>query len=166
MLTLPEYALDKRVFGPVPTEEAQFISPLVGDALRHWQDLKGGRPYPLRGDFLPENATRFWRYLALLDVLEDDYHIRFFGSKLVETYGELTGWKVSQLDPAIKDRNRLIFDACRDSRAPVYAYWPMSAARDKPFLDVEGLCLPFSKDGSSLDLIAGLNVSSYRRTAG
>lgn len=164
MLTLPQYALDKRVFGPALAEDAQFISPLLGDALAHWRGLKGERPYPLRRDFLPENATRFWSSLALYDVLDDDYHIRFFGSKLVDTYGELTGRRISELDPAVGDRNRLIFDACRDSQAPTYAYWPMSAAHDKPFLDVEGLCLPFSKDGSSLDLIAGLNVSSYRGT--
>lgn len=163
MLSLPQYALDERVFGPVSSDEAQFISPLLGEALTHWEELKGDRPYPLRSDFLPENAIRFWSSLALYDVLDDDYHIRFFGSKLVDVYGELTGWKISELDPAVRDRNRLIFDACRDSQAPAYAYWPMSAARDKPFLDVEGLCLPFTKDGTSLDLIAGLNVSSSRR---
>ncbi|NIA69833.1 PAS domain-containing protein [Pelagibius litoralis] len=143
-----------------------FISPILDQALTYWTEIKHGNALALRADLFPENIAPLWPYTVILDVVDDgsDYHVKLFGRSLVETYGEQTGRKLSEITAPnlVRERSKAFFDFCRESAAPCYAFWPVTASEKRPFVDAEALCLPLSSDGSSLDKLMACNVNSVR----
>jgi hypothetical protein len=153
--------------GPVVAEGFGFLSPILEQALAYWSSIKDRAAFPRRADMEPEKVVALWPYILMVDVVEDgDYFVRLFGQNLVDAYGEQTGRKVSECNvpDLIRARSKLLFDFCVRHAAPCYAYWPETASKRRPFVDVEALCLPLSSNGAALDRMMSLNVNS-RRTA-
>jgi hypothetical protein len=156
-----------KAVGPLEvTEGFEFCSPVLKQALSYWLEIKGDAPFPQRADLVPETFVSLWPHVLMVDVVDggDDYFIRLFGQYLVDSYGEQTGRLSSQasVPDLVRQRSKQLFDACIAHAAPVYAYWPESAARRRAHVDVEALCLPLSSDGRSLDRLMSLNVNSRR----
>lgn len=166
MLDIVQRRNERKSLGPVKAQGFSFISPVLDQALSFWQDIKGEASFPKRADLLPEKIVSLWPYMVILDVIDDgaDYYVRLFGQSLVETYGEQTRRRLSEITaPAlVRQRSKVFFDYCREEAAPCYAYWPVTASEKRPFVDAEALCLPLSSDGSSLDKLMACNVNSFQ----
>lgn len=152
--------------GPLVVDGFAFLSPRLDQALAYWQKIRGDRPCPRRDALQPEHIVALWPHIMMVDVIEggSDYYIRLFGQRLVDTYGEQTGRRLSQakVPELIRDRSRQIFEFCRDRAAPSYAYWQETAPRRRHAVNVEALCLPLSSDGTTVDRMMSLNVNTRR----
>ncbi|HEY9538052.1 MAG TPA: PAS domain-containing protein [Kiloniellaceae bacterium] len=155
-----------RPVGPVVAEGLAFLSQTLDHALAYWDQIRGTASMPRRDTLVPEEIVALWPHILMVDVLDEgtDYHFRLVGQRLVDTYGEQTGRKLSNaaISEVVRARCRQIFDFCRAHGAPTYAYWSESASDRRPLIDVEALCLPLSSDGSALDRMISLNVNSRR----
>lgn len=151
--------------GPVAADGFPFLSPTLDHALTYWREIKGAAAMPRRDDLVPERIVALWPHILMVDVLGDgDYFFRLFGQRLVDTYGEQTGRKLSvaTVPDVVRDRCRQIFGFCLEHAVPTYAYWSEAASDRRPLIDVEALCLPLSSNGATLDRIISLNVNSRR----
>lgn len=153
--------------GPVLAEGFEFLSRALDQALAYWQGIRGSAGMPQRDDMVPEKIVALWPHILMVDVIDNgnDYYFRLVGQRLVDTYGEQTGRKLSnaKVPEVVRDRCRQIFGFCLARSAPTYAYWCESTSERQQVIDVEALCLPLSSDGASLDRMISLNVNSRRR---
>src|SRR3546814_6516602 len=135
--------------------------------MAYWQEIRGAAPVPRRDDMVPEKIVALWPHILMGDVIDNgsDYYFRLVGQRVVDTYGEQTGRKLSDAKvPEVgRERCQQIFGYCLAQGAPTYAYWCESASERRPLVDVEALCLPLSSDGTSLDRMISLNVNARRR---
>jgi hypothetical protein len=155
-----------RSVGPLVAEGFAFLSGTLDEALAYWHEIRGDSPCPRRDALQPERIVSLWPHILMVDVIEDgsDYFIRLFGQRLVDTYGEHTGRKLSEakVPDLVRDRSRHLFDFCRAETAPTYAYWQEVAPRRGHAVNVEALCLPLSSDGTAVDRMMSLNVNTRR----
>ena len=153
--------------GPVVAKGVPFLSTALGQALAYWEEIRGSDSMPRRDAMMPERIVALWPYILMVDVIDGgaDYYFRLVGQRLVDTYGEQTGRKLSTatISGVVRDRCRQIFSYCLEQAAPSYAYWSETASDRRPLIDVEALCLPLSSDGSTLDRMISLNVNGHRR---
>ncbi len=152
--------------GPVVAQGFGFLSEILEQAVAYWHEIRGDSRIPRRDNLVPEEIVGLWPHILMVDVIDDggDYFVRLFGQRLVDTYGEQTGRKLSdaRVPDLVRDRSRQLFDFCLTNCAPTYAYWPEMTAKRRRFFDVEALCLPLSSDGTTLDRMLSLNVNSLR----
>jgi len=152
--------------GPLVAEGFTFLSGTLDEALAYWHEIRGNSPCPRRDALQPERIVSLWPHMLMVDVIEDgsDYFIRLFGQRLVDTYGEHTGRKLSEakVPDLVRDRSRQLFDFCRAEAAPTYAYWQETAPRRGHAVNVEAPCLPLSSDGTAVDRMMSLNVNTRR----
>ena len=150
--------------GPLVAEGFAFLSATLEQALAYWQEIRGTSPCPRRDALQPERIVSLWPHILMVDVIEDgnDYYVRLFGQKLVNTYGEQTGRKLSEakVPDLVRERSRQLFDFCRTEASPTYAYWQESAPKRGHAVNVEALCLPLSSDGIVVDRMMSLNVNT------
>jgi hypothetical protein len=154
--------------GPVVAQGFGFLSDILDQAVAYWHQIRGDSPIPRRDDLVPEQIVGLWPHILMVDVVDDgdDYFVRLFGQRLVDTYGEQTGRKLSdaKVPDLVRDRSRRLFDFCLANGAPTYAYWSEMTSKRRRFFDVEALCLPLSGDGTTLDRMLSLNVNSLRES--
>jgi hypothetical protein len=150
--------------GPLVAEGFAFLSGTLDQALAYWHEIRGDSACPRRDALQPERIVSLWPHILMVDVIDDgsDYFIRLFGQRLVDTYGEHTGRKLSEakVPDLVRDRSRQLFDFCRAKAAPTYAYWQETAPRRGHAVNVESLCLPLSSDGTAVDRMMSLNVNT------
>ncbi|MEO3431222.1 PAS domain-containing protein [Pelagibius sp. CAU 1746] len=148
------------------TADFEFVSPVLAEAMAYWLEIKGDAPFPRRGDLVPERFVTLWPHMLMVDVIDggQDYFLRLFGQKLVDSYGEQTGRRSSEakVPELVRQRSKQLFDFCVVHATPTYAYWPETGSKRRTLIDVEALCLPLSSDGRSLDRLMSLNVNSRR----
>lgn len=129
----------------------------AGALLSYWRDKRGARAMPSRADIRPAELRAHLPKLLLLDPVEDgDFHIRLFGSQLVDTFGmELTGRRVSMVRPeVVAAKWGQLARACVSSAGPVAAHTRM-AAGERFHMFYEVLLLPLSSDGVAVTQILG-----------
>ncbi len=160
MTDLPSYAKKVEPFGPTGTEGIVFISPMFEKALSHWEKLKGDQAFPLWSDANLLNSAQFSPYVSVAEILENDYCFQYVGAEVSKNYGERNGDLLSEIDPHLGSRIKDFFDSCCRTGRPSYVYWPLSA--NQRHVDAEALCLPFSDNGSSLDVVVSLSINSLR----
>lgn len=152
--------------GPVMAEGLAFLSQTLDQAMAYWQEIRGYAAVPRRDAMVPERIVALWPHILMVDVIGkgDDYFFRLVGQRLVDSYGEQTGRKLSEatVPEVVRERCQQIFRFCLDHAAPAYAYWSESASDRRPLIDVEALCLPLSSDGTALDRMISLNVNTRR----
>lgn len=153
--------------GPLVVDGFAFLSGTLDQALAYWQEIRGDAVCPRRDALQPEQIVALWPHILMVDVIEDgrDYFVRLFGQRLVDTYGEQTGRKLSEarVPDLVRDRSRQLFDFCRAKASPTYAFWQETAPRRGHAVNVEALCLPLSSDGVAVDRMMSLNVNSRRK---
>lgn len=149
----------------VPASKDAFRSPLLAEALAMWMGLGGNGMIPRWQGFLPEEHPGLWGNLAVLDVMDDgrDYRIRYYGNKLVRTYGEQTGRRISQMENSagVRLRGKVFFDTCVARAAPVYLYLPVTESNRREGVDVEVLGLPFTRGGHSIDTVMACVINAF-----
>ncbi|WP_417321196.1 PAS domain-containing protein [Emcibacter sp.] len=139
-----------------------FISPVklsdievehLQDLYRYWQKIRGDQDMPRRKDFRPEKVPSLLPYLALFDVkgMPYRYYARLVGTETVKAMGyDFTGKYLDEVPPlsAVKER----FDRIADNGIP-YLYSGKLVWSDKSYMDYCTLALPFSNDGTKVDII-------------
>lgn len=130
----------------------------AGALLAYWNDKRGARAMPTRGDIRPAEMRAHLPSLLLLDPIDGgaDFRIRLFGSHLVDIFGvELTGRRVGALKPEVVAAKWLdLARACFGAAAPVAARTRM-AAGERFHMVYEVLFLPLSPDDASVAQILG-----------
>lgn len=153
--------------GPLVVDGFDFLSGTLDQALSYWREIRGDAACPRRDALQPERIVALWPHILMVDVIEDgsDYFVRLFGQRLVDTYGEQTGRKLSEakVPDLVRDRSRQLFDFCRAKALPTYAFWQETARRRGHAVNVEALCLPLSSDGTAVDRMMSLNVNTRRK---
>lgn len=121
-----------------------------------WNDKRGTRAMPARGDLDVLELREWIGSIALFDVLHDplDFRYRLFGSKIAAALGrDLTGRKISE--EAVMDDHANALVALRDligRRTYRFRNDIISGARGG-FLGRDRVYLPLSQDGERIDML-------------
>jgi hypothetical protein len=67
-------------------------TPSEDDFIAHWRALAGNERIPTLAAFLDNPEPRFAPWIYILDVVSDDcLPVRLFGTRMTESFGEITG---------------------------------------------------------------------------
>jgi hypothetical protein len=144
---------------PLPDSDA-FLAEIQDERLRrlylYWTEKRGTRRYPARRDIDPLDFAYVLGYIMLIDVTHDPLRFRFrlYGSALLD--------RTNAVDMTGKDLEE---HARPEFRAYLHNEWAGTIARGAPthgFFDrlideelrkFEVLRLPFSSDGTAIDML-------------
>ena len=147
----------------VPAEDALGVErPKLRRLYRDWSERRHGRLMPSRTDFDVLDLAYLLGDLNLLDVLYEPLRFRFrvHGSNAVARLGfDLTGKTIDGYpDPDYRRIVREHFTAAVQSKAPQRILRDPYRVKDR-VLRWEGLILPLSADGSTVNMLfVGLSV--------
>ena len=143
----------------------RFGSPLLGELLVYWQNLRHGR-LPSRADVDPlDMAPRLWPYLELVDILRQPdlrFRWRLIGTHVTEAVErDSTGRFFDELyAPEDLETLAMPFRWVVENRLPLRLFGT-SAFVGKHWLRYEGVYLPLADDGESVVMVLG--GVDYRR---
>jgi hypothetical protein len=130
----------------------------LAELLDHHAALAGRAAMPARAAFDPIRLPRLLANLMLWDVpaaADGDYRCRLAGTEICRVAGrELRGETLEQVNGADTPQVRAEFDAVRARGVASYVERSMNWA-DRPYRFYRRLLLPFSDDGSRVDLLMG-----------
>lgn len=121
------------------------------ELLALWQEKRGGKALPSRGD-LPVSILRPWLgNLALIDLTGAAPYFRLCGTSLHARFGgEMTGQKLDAVTDAYCRRALLsCIEKAQQTRNPAPAVHQVSAGHDRTTF--HELCLPLGYDGKNAD---------------
>jgi hypothetical protein len=129
--------------------------PLLKQLLAYWQEKRGTRAMPSRGDLDPLEMKFALGSVMLVDVLRDPlrYRIRLHGSELSRRGGfDLTGKMLDEMPlPEAREFARLSFTRVVDAQLPIWGIRERMA--DGKILRYEALLLPLSAKGDGVDML-------------
>jgi hypothetical protein len=133
--------------------------PILRPVLQYWEQKRGGRKLPGRGDIDPEELKPYLRHLFLIEVLGGGtFRYRLVGTEITERYGRnSTGKTVREIYaglPAIADWLTGMMLAVTERKRPVLAIGTLKMV-GKEHIFSESLHLPLSDDGDSVTMIFG-----------
>jgi hypothetical protein len=125
--------------------------------LKHWNDLRAGKPMPALADLAADDLSRLTDNLMFCDVVSYDgrprFLIRYRGRRILETYGECDGQYLDDTLPAVSRETTLsAYWRAVEHRRPVYTIAETRDRAGKP-VDFERLLLPFGRDGDAVERI-------------
>ena len=139
------------------------LHPRLVQLYDYWNAIRGDRPMPARCDMDPVDIPALLANIVLLDVEHAPlrFRVRVYGTAVTDSRGaDLTGRYLDEFDdsPALQmyiSANRQTIE----TKAPHFltAQYPDNSCRPSYF---HRLGLPFSKDGSRVDMIL---VGCYRK---
>ena len=149
----------RRAGGEPPPHTMSGPTGIRSDVLRrllaHWQEIRGGRRMPARGDFDPLDVRFAIGYISLVEVHPDPlrFYFRLDGTKQAELFG--VDCTRRYLDEAVPPKHAAMAHA---SYAEVVQHGePRYHRRQIVFherlMDYEILILPFSNNGEQVDLL-------------
>jgi hypothetical protein len=134
----------------------------------YWQKLRNGRPMPSRADLVIRDLTKQLGWLSLLDVLPeaDDFRYRLIGTKITLYFGaDTTGKTVTETFAANPGAGalvtRILQQVVRD-KVTIRTYGDLSWL-GRGLEDFESLFLPFSDDGTTVNMILNPFTFDVRR---
>lgn len=152
---------------------------VVGDDTSHLSDSQkylleyfdkktGGNRLAKRSDLVPQELVEHLPNIFLHDIIYDEHNlltgikVRLFGTNIVEFYGELTGhtiWKnaesrIEEDFPQSHERAFRTVGLILEARAPIIAI-AQEFERDRPYLKLVILRIPFSDDGTNINMAFG-----------
>ena len=136
---------------------------MTAKAYDYWKAVRGARPMPARKDMSPHGMREFMRHVGLVEVrrMADGritYFIRLAGARIESVFGAITGKTLSEFLPApLESRWRLVFDAARETRAPVRVGSQMMFG-GKSYLVSEVLLAPLGEGEDVTMLFAAVDV--------
>lgn len=131
----------------------------------YWERKRGARFAPSRPDIQPEEIRRLLPYLLLLDLIGEPtrFRYRLVGTGVTALYGrEVTGAFVDEVDHS--DLQWMLEADCitvATEQRPVFRLWDRIGKDDRS-ISHERLLLPLSKDGRSVDMLMGGEISRVR----
>jgi hypothetical protein len=125
--------------------------------LKHWNELRAGKPMPASKDLVADDLARLTDNLMFCDVLPNGggprLLIRYRGRRILETYGECDGKFLEDTLPAVsREATLAAYAEAADRGRPVYTIAETRDRDGKP-VDFERLLLPFSHNGGVVDRI-------------
>jgi hypothetical protein len=134
----------------------EHCSPRVASFYRYWDSKRDGRAMPSRADLDPVEMKPWLPGITLVDVNHDPYSLvyRLVGTKLTELRGrDVTGMTVeegfigSSLEDVLENYRLVI-----EEKQIVYDWDPLPSP-DGWFQEPEGILLPLSSDGETVDKV-------------
>ncbi len=106
-------------------EIGEVTSPLVREMFAYWEEMRAGRPLPLKADFDPSRVPRLLPYLTLEEVHRDPFRIRYrlVGTEQARFAAEdFTGRWLHELawEPKVVEGLLEQYRLVLESRAPVF----------------------------------------------
>lgn len=137
--------------------KAALERPELANLLGAWRRWAAAESIPLRPQFDPVDFPRLLPWMVLAEVLSDapfDACIRYLGSEIVHYFnsGNLTGKRLSELDPVFVKRWSEVGEKVVAARAPQF-FRGAPFMVDKSFAQFEMLALPLSKTGQAVDFV-------------
>lgn len=124
----------------------------------YWQGKRHGDRLPSRGDIRPEEMKPFLPIVYLVDVLGDDqFRYRLLGTEIVDyARRNMTGHILSPAThgPTFEQMRAVYRSAC-EGKALVFRRRARALDRDDALVRVDGIVLPLSSDGRSVDMLLG-----------
>jgi hypothetical protein len=153
----------------IPLEEID--NAVLLNALRLWEDLRGGSPYPSRNAVTPRMLKPILRNTMLLKVVDGgaDYEYRIVGDAYVMAHGHsYQGMRWSQTAGLAKGFHKVvkpIFDrVVREGEPVAMRGWIDRGGASTGHVYCEYLYLPLGEPGGSVDFI--LVCAIYLRRGG
>lgn len=130
--------------------------PKLRQMYEYWDERRGDRPMPARGDVDPVDLRYAIGNIILVDVSDDDppqFRIRVHGTNLSEQVGfDLTGKLLDEMPlTEFRELTRQSFIRVSHTKEPLYA--KRDRVLDKRRRAYETLILPLSSDGERVDRI-------------
>ena len=131
-------------------------SPINQRGFDYWNQKRGSKAMPARGDIDPSEILKILPHVFLLDVRPEplDFRYRLIGTKMDEhMMGSYTGLWMSEI-PHQKPPSR-IWASCRqvvEEKAPLSSDTPY-VGKYKEFLTTEDLIMPLSDDGETVNML-------------
>lgn len=131
-------------------------SPINIRALAYWQEKRGARCMPARGDIDPVEIVDILPHVILFEVERNppDFYYRLLGTKMDEHMnGSYTGMRMSEIaHQRPPSRIWTCLETVRDSKEPLSSDIPY-VGKNKDFLVSEDLIMPLSDDGDQVNMI-------------
>ena len=140
---------------------AELSEPVLQDFFAYWDDVRGERRFPSRGDIDPiRMPVPILPHLVLIDVLPDigSFRYRLVGTKIVERVGyELRGRLAS--DGVVDDPEALCqgMTLVAGDGQPRHL-WLGCDASPQGFRSIEQVFAPLSRSGDHIDMLFGATV--------
>ena len=134
----------------------EHCSPRVAAFYRYWDSKRQGRQMPSRADLDPIEMKPWLPGITLIDVFQDPRRLvyRLVGTKIIELRGrDVAGMTVeegfigSSLEDVLENYRLVI-----EEKTLVYDWDPLPSP-DGWFREPEGLLLPLSSDGETVDKV-------------
>jgi len=131
----------------------------------YWRSIHPAEGLPGRRHFDPIDIPRLLPNICLIDVPapEGDFIFRLMGTKAVEFYGaDFTGKPF--VSPYIKAAESQAYnDLCGTwaDRLPRWRRGQASFVRNREFVIIERLYLPFANDSATIDMVLALLLAKY-----
>jgi hypothetical protein len=131
----------------------------------YWKSRCGARQMPSRSDLDPVDVPALLPFIFLADVLNDprDFRFRLAGTHFRDFTGiEFTGRTIGEVFPPDFNAEVLYhWSNCVERRAPVVGSGRMWVP-DREHVTWEGIVLPLSPDGTTVNMLLGGGVFTHR----
>lgn len=149
----------------VSWDPADIDDPRLREIHAYWEVRRGGRPMPSRAEIDPTDIPNLLPYVVLVDVLDEprDFRFRLAGTHLGEAVSkEVTGLRIGEALPsAFHAETHYHWCNCIERRAPLVGRGTLWVP-ERDFIHWEGILLPLSADGASVDMMLGGIIFSSR----
>jgi hypothetical protein len=155
---------------PIAAEDPNFLldpslttaNPVIDHAIRLWQEARGTRFAPARGDIVLRQAKAFLPHLQIFELVDGGpaYRVRLMGTAIVKALADDSTGKTFDHNTQRPVVHRVLraIDWVTKHRAPLRTFTPRTAFEGRDFLAHETVFLPLSSDGQSIDMIAVVGV--------
>ena len=127
-----------------------------------WDEKRGDRDMPARGDLAVQTLRPWLGNLALIDLRDGRAIFRLCGTNLHGRFGgEMTRREIATLDDTIAGTLRRCIDQVRASRKPAQTKYKAEVA-GFPTIFHE-ICLPLADDGVSMDTLLFASYAEQRK---
>ena len=160
-MALPAHSFDPFHYEVVAAHRAPQLNALVS----YWETKHVGERLPRRADIDPVEIKMHLPRLFMIDVLDggpdgvSEYRYRLIGTDLVARYGrDSTGKTFAQVhggDDRQLAATRQVVAGAVAARRPVRIAGQMFWRPDRAFRPIEGVFLPLSSDGETVDVVMG-----------
>lgn len=153
--------MNERSIGALPGD----CHPKIREVHDYWRSIHPAVGLPGRQHFDPVDIPRLLPNIGLIDAQgpEGDFIFRLMGTKLVDFYGaDFTGKPfVSAYQKATESQAYNDLCATLADHLPRWRRGQASFVRNREFVIIERIYLPFASDGETVNMVLGLLLAKY-----
>jgi hypothetical protein len=146
-------------------------SPMLRELHAYWERLRDGRRWPLRADLNPSHIRRHLSHVFLIEVIDGgaDFFHRLAGETVIQAHSyDIVHTHVSTADYGSEEKRQGVLAFYRSivERGEAVRLTGTLDFLNRDFISFETVYLPFSRDGSVVDVIFGASQfrSRHERT--